>query len=322
MGGSPSEDPVWLIAGPTASGKSALAVRVAERLGAAVVNADSMQVYADLHALSARPSAAELERAPHRLYGHVDGAEAYSVGRWLGEALAVLAEPGPKVVVGGTGLYFRALTVGLAEIPPVPEALRAEQAERFAAVGEAAFRAALAHVDPAAEARIAPADRQRLVRAAAVHAATGRSLSDWQAATRPPLTRYRALVLEPPRPLLYARCDARFEAMLAAGALEEARALLARDLPERQPVLRALGVQALGAHLRGEATLAEATAIAKTETRNYAKRQLSWFRNQNGAWPRLTGADADEQWGQFLALEAALTDASAHGTATSANQEQ
>jgi tRNA dimethylallyltransferase len=298
---------VWLIAGPTAGGKSALALRLAEAVGATVVNADSMQVYRDLRVLSARPSPEEMGGVAHRLYGHVDGGESYSVGRWQTEALAVLAEPGPKVLVGGTGLYLRALTHGLAEMPAVPEAARAAAGERLAAAGEPAFRAALRVVDPLAEARIEAGDRQRLIRAAAVHDATGRALSDWRAETRSVLERYRAVVIEPPREALYARCNARFDAMLEQGALAEVAALVARDLPPDRPVLKAVGVRELTAHLRGELTLAQAVAAAQQETRRYAKRQLTWFRNQTPGWPRLTAQDADTLWRQFVALNPALT---------------
>jgi tRNA dimethylallyltransferase len=316
------EGAVWLIAGPTASGKSALALRLAERLGAAVVNADSMQVYRDLPVLSARPSAEEEGRAPHRLYGHVDGAESYSVGRWLREAMAALAEPGPKVVVGGTGLYFRALTEGLAEMPGVPEAARAEASARLDRDGEATFRAALACVDPEAAARIAPGDRQRLVRAAAVHAATGRNLSDWRAATTPTLTAYRAVVLEPPREALYARCDARFEAMLAEGAFEEVATLAARALPEDRPVLKAVGVRELAAHLAGGLTREQAVEAAQRQTRRYAKRQLTWFRNQTPRWPRIDAVYPEAQWGQFLALPPGLTRPGGRETASPSSSEQ
>lgn len=301
------ENAVWLIAGPTASGKSALALRLAETLGAAVVNADSMQVYRDLRVLSARPSPEEEARAPHRLYGHVDGAEPYSVGRWLSEALGNLAEPGPKVVVGGTGLYFRALTHGLADVPPVPPEARAAAAQELERLGEQAFRSALRLQDPAAETRIASGDRQRLIRAAAVYNASGRSLSEWRADTRPNLSNYQAVVLEPPREPLYARCDLRFDEMLRRGAVAEAADLLARDLPADQPVLKAVGVRELAAHLRGERSLQDAADLARQETRRYAKRQLTWFRNQTPDWPRLDAIDPEEQWRQFVALPSHLT---------------
>lgn len=298
---------VWLIAGPTASGKSALALRLAETIGAAVINADSMQVYRDLRVLSARPSPEEERRALHALYGHVDGADLYSVGRWAADAAAALAEAGPKVVVGGTGLYFRALTVGLADMPAVTEAERTAAGARFDEEGELTFRDSLRGVDPAAEARIAPGDRQRLARAAAVHAATGRPLSDWQADTRPALTRYRAVVLEPDRAALYARCDARLAAMLEQGALAEVEALLARRLSPDRPVLKAVGVRELAAHLDGRINLAEATETAARETRRYAKRQLTWFRNQTPDWPRIGATDPAAHWRQFVALNPALT---------------
>ena len=286
---------VWLIAGPTASGKSALAVALARREGGEVVNADSMQLYADLRVLTARPSAQEAAQAPHHLYGIADAADAWSAGRWLAAATATLAEIAARgrtaVVVGGTGLYFRALTQGLADIPPVPAEVRAAVEARFDAGGEAAFRQALRGHDPAAEARIFPGDRQRLVRALAVAEASGRSLSGWQAQTRPPLApdAYRALVLEPPRPALYARCDARLAAMVGAGALDEARALLARGLDPGLPLMKAVGLRELGRHLSGELSLDQATRLAAQETRRYAKRQLTWFRNQTPDWPRLAG---------------------------------
>ncbi len=284
---------MWLIAGPTASGKSALALALAERLGAELVNADAIQLYRDLRVLSARPSAAEEARAPHHLYGVADAADGWSVGRWLRAATLSLADirgrGRPAVVVGGTGLYFAALTRGLADTPQVPEAVRAEAEARLAAQGEPAFREALARVDAPSAARIQSGDRQRLVRAAAVHAATGRALSDWRASTRPALARaaWRGLVIEPPRSWLYARCDARFDAMLAGGALEEAARLDARALDPALPALKAVGLRELAAAARGELTLEQAREAAARETRRYAKRQTTWFRNQAPDWPRL-----------------------------------
>ena len=285
------EPGVWLIAGPTASGKSDAALALAERTGAEIVNADALQLYADLRALSARPTAEEEARAPHHLYGVADAAEAWSVGRWLRAALPVLAairdRGRPAIVVGGTGLYFRALTHGLAETPPVPDSLRAAVQARFDAVGEDAFRSALAEADPHAEARIAPGDRQRLVRAASVAQATGRPLSAWRADTRPPLapSGWRGVLIAPPRDELYARCDARLGAMLQQGALEEVRTLLARDLDPALPALKAVGLRELAAHVEGETTLADALELARRETRRFAKRQLTWFRNQTPDWP-------------------------------------
>ena len=299
---------VWLIAGPTASGKSALAVRLAETIGGEIVNADSMQVYRDLEVLTARPSAAETARVPHHLYGVADAADGWSVGRWLEAATAALADIATRgrsaVVVGGTGLYFVALTQGLADIPPVPAAARDAAGERYDQDGEAAVRAMLRDLDPAAEARIAANDRQRLVRALSVAQATGRSLSDWQADTRPALSDYRAVVLEPPREALYARCDARFAAMAGRGALEEARALLARGLDPALPLMKAVGLRELGRHLSGELSLEAAMALGAQETRRYAKRQTTWFRNQTPDWPRVRdlgeAADLSVVWTQAI----------------------
>lgn len=302
---------IWLIAGPTASGKSALALKLAEETGAEIVNADSMQLYADLRLLTARPSAAEAARAPHHLFGTVDAADGWSTGRWLRAALEVLggiaARGRPAVVVGGTGLYFRALTQGLAEIPPVEPEIRREAEAAFEELEEAAFRIRLAQADPAAVARIAAGDRQRLVRAWEVYAATGTPLSEWQQAGEPPLPReaWSALALEPPREILYARCDARLEAMVREGALDEVAALTARRLSPVLPAMKAVGVRELAAYLRGEVSLAEALDAAQRETRRYAKRQLTWMRGQMADWPRITAADAAGQWEEFKALSPA-----------------
>ncbi len=298
---------VWLIAGPTASGKSALALRLAEETGGEVVNADSMQVYADLSVLTARPTTKEMSRAPHHLYGVADGAEAWSAGRWLRAAQAVLADIAARgrtaVVVGGTGLYLGALTKGLSDIPAIPEAVRAQAQALFDAQGEATFRARLADLDREAEARISPADRQRLTRAYEVAAATGRSLTDWRKTAIPPLSQgFRAVVLEPPRADLYARCDTRVPAMIEHGALEEVRALIDRNLDLALPVMKALGAREFTAHLRGETTLVEAVALTQQSTRNYAKRQTTWFRGQAADWPRIAAVDHAEQWAALQAL--------------------
>lgn len=285
--------PILLIVGPTASGKSALALRVARDTGGEIVNADALQLYADLRALSARPSPAETASAPHHLFGVADGADGWSVGRWARAATPVLedivARGRTAIVVGGTGLYFKALTEGLAEIPPTPAAVRRGSEDMFDTLGEARFRELLATVDPKAQARIAPGDRMRLTRALEVFEATGRALTDWQADTAPALEpgSWSAVVIEPERESLYARCDARFDAMLAEGALDEVRALTARGLDPDLPVMKAVGVRELAAHLRGETTLEQAAALARQETRRYAKRQLTWLRNQTPDWPRI-----------------------------------
>ncbi|MEN5144714.1 tRNA (adenosine(37)-N6)-dimethylallyltransferase MiaA [Brevundimonas diminuta] len=290
-----SQPHITLIAGPTASGKSRLAMERARATGAVIINADSQQLYADLRVLSARPSAEDEAALPHRLYGVADAADAWSVGRWsrtVMDLLAELAAEGrPALLVGGTGLYFNALTKGLAEIPPVSVEVRDAVQAEYDATGEAAFRRRLAEVDPAAEAAVFPGDRQRLVRALSVHRASSRALSDWKADTRPLLApgSYEALIVEPPRERLYASCDARVDMMMAHGALDEVRALVARDLTPDLPAMKAVGVRELAAHLAGDLSLDDAIAGVKQSTRNYAKRQLTWFRNQQRDWPRHPG---------------------------------
>lgn len=279
-----------LIAGATATGKSALAMRLAEDVGGVVVNADSQQLYQGLCILSARPTPEDEARLPHRLYGVVDPSEAWSVGRWLDAVQTLLAEEDrPLVIVGGTGLYFHALLRGLAPIPPVDPAERDTVEADFVALGEAAFRRRLSKQDPEAEARIMPGDRQRLVRALTVAQATGRPLSAWQAETSKPLLRpedCERWVVERDRQDLYARCDARVDAMMAQGVLDEVEQLLARNLAPDRPAMLAVGVRELAALIRGEATPAQAVDVMKLNTRHYAKRQLTWFRNQTPDWPR------------------------------------
>ncbi|TMJ25555.1 MAG: tRNA (adenosine(37)-N6)-dimethylallyltransferase MiaA [Alphaproteobacteria bacterium] len=276
-----------LIAGPTASGKSGLALNLAEELGGVIVNADAMQVYRDLRILTARPSAEEEARVPHRLYGHIDAAETYSVGRWLKDVEPILAEAARAgrlpILVGGTGLYFQALTRGLAAIPPVPPALRAGLRARLASEGASALHAELGERDPESAAKIRPQDGVRIARALEVFQATGRALSDWHRAGMPALVDPAATVnvfLNPDPAELYRRIDARFDAMIAAGALEEVRALDARGLDLLHPAMKAHGVPWLRAGLAGNLTLAAAAIEAKKDTRRYAKRQFTWFRHQ------------------------------------------
>lgn len=282
---------ITLLAGPTASGKSALALETAARTGAVIVNADSQQLYADLRVLSARPSAEDEAQAAHRLYGVADAAEAWSVGRWSRAAMDLLAglDGRPVLFVGGTGLYFTALTKGLADIPDIPVEAREAAAAALEAEGEAAFRRRLAERDPAAAARIEAGDRQRLTRAMAVAEHTGRALSDWTADTTPLLApgAWTGRVVEPERAALYARCDARVARMVEAGALDEVRALVARGLDPNLPAMKAVGVREFAAHLAGETTLAAAVEATRRATRNYAKRQLTWFRNQTPEWTRV-----------------------------------
>lgn len=284
---------VTLIAGPTASGKSALALARAQQTGAVIVNADSQQLYADLRVLTARPSPEDEARAEHCLYGVADAGEAWSVGRWTRAVVPVLAELAaegrPALIVGGTGLYFTALTKGIADIPDVPVAAREATQEAFDFLGEDAFRARLAERDPRAATAIAPGDRQRLTRALAVAETTGRALTDWQADTRPLLApgAYDRRVVEPDRAALYANCDRRVGLMVEQGALDEVRVLMRRRLDPELPAMKAVGVRDFAAHLKGKATMDEAIDAVRQATRNYAKRQLTWFRNQTPDWPRI-----------------------------------
>lgn len=301
--------PVVVIGGPTASGKSALALAVAEAFGGTVINADSMQVYRELEILTARPGTAELSRAPHRLYGVMSASEPCSAARWRELALAEIEMSHGAgrlpVLVGGTGLYLRALLDGLSPIPEVPPEVRAAARNRMAALGGPAFHAELARRDPVMAARLAPGDRQRLVRAWEVLEATGRSLADWQAEPAradpdaPRLTPL-CLVLEPPRAAVYAACDARFRAMLEAGALEEVRRLAALHLDPALPAMKAVGVPELMAHLRGEIDLLSAIAAAQQATRRYAKRQFTWFRHQLPGARRLRPEGVGEQFLESL----------------------
>jgi len=281
------EQKIILIAGPTASGKSALAVALAEKLGGVIVNADSMQVYRDLRIITARPTPADEARVPHRLYGHVDAAENYSVGRWCTEVAAVLAaaaaQAQPAIIVGGTGLYFSALSRGLAAVPPIPRTIREDVRTRLAREGVAALHAELVRHDPAAAERLRPGDRSRVSRALEVVLATGRSLLEWHERGMPAavnLAKVAKVFLAPDRAMLYRRIDARFDAMMAAGALDEVRALAARVLDPSLPAMKAHGVPWLIRHLGGAIDLATAIEGAKRDTRRYTKRQATWFRNQ------------------------------------------
>jgi tRNA dimethylallyltransferase len=281
-----------LIAGPTASGKSALALTLAENLGGVIVNADSMQVYRDLQVITARPTPEEEARVPHRLYGCVDAAENYSVGRWcrgVGDMLNEIAAQGRvPILVGGTGLYFKALTGGLAVVPQIPAEIRVQVRARLANEGVAPLYADLLLRDPAAAHRLMPNDRSRICRALEVVEATGRPLSDWHKEGMPALVdpaRAAKIFLTCERKQLVARIEARFAAMLDAGALDEVRVLAARQLDPLLPVMKAHGVPWLIRHLKGEISRDEAAAGAVMDTRRYAKRQLTWFRNQMKDWP-------------------------------------
>jgi tRNA dimethylallyltransferase len=280
---SPATRPVLVLAGPTASGKSGLATALAERLDGVVINADAMQVYRELAILTARPGPAELARAPHFLYGVLPANDPCSAARWRALALETIDAVAPRlpIVVGGTGLYLRALLRGLAPLPPVPAAVRAAAAARRRALGPEAFHREVAARDPAMAARLPVGDTQRLIRAWEIFEATGRPWSAWLAAPdQPPPSdlHFAVMVTAPPRAALYRAIDRRLAAMLEHGALDEVRAL--RDLDPALPIHKALGVRELARHLRGELDLADALAAAQQATRRYAKRQMTWLRHQ------------------------------------------
>ena len=289
---------ILLLAGPTASGKTALSLHAARALDAEIVNADSMQVYDGLRLLSARPGKTEMAGMPHHLFGHADPSERYSTGRWTREALTVFDQIRARgrriVVVGGTGLYFKALTEGLAPAPDIPEAIRAETLA-LAGRGEGALRVEAERLDPEAAAAIKPGDRQRLIRLVELTRATGRTLADIHAETRPLIdpASWAGVVVQPQREALYARIETRFDRMMADGALAEARAFAERRLSPDLPAMKAVGLPPLLAHLRGEIALDEAVALAKRDSRRYAKRQFTWFSNQHPDWPRIDALDAD-----------------------------
>ncbi len=276
-----------LIAGPTASGKSALALELAQKTGGVVINADSMQVYHDLRIITARPTPAEEWQVPHSLYGHVDAAVNFSAGAWVADAGNMLAEVQAQkrlpIFVGGSGLYFKALTRGLSSVPPVPVEIRENVRARLECDGVEALHAELAQRDPASAERLKPRDRTRIARALEVVEATGRSLTEWHRHGLPPLLppgEFSAVFLAPDRDQLYARIDARFDTMLKSGALEEVAALAARKLDALLPAMKAHGVPALIRHLAGELTAEEAAVNGRAHTRHYAKRQFTWFRHQ------------------------------------------
>ena len=296
-----------LIAGPTASGKSAAAIALARRFGGVVVNADSMQVYRDLRVLTARPDPEEESLAPHRLFGEIDGEENFSVGRWTEAAKRILdATPGPLIFVGGTGLYFKSLTQGLSDIPAVPEAVRARVRAQAEDEPTPKLHARLASQDPETAARLRPSDRQRVLRALEVFAATGQPLAAFQNAREaPPLKpgEWAGIFLAPDRAWLNARIETRFEAMLRSGALEEVRALAARGLDPALPVMRAHGVPHLIAHLEGEMAVAEAAALGVRDTRQYSKRQFTWARHQMPEFAWVAPEEAESEGAERLSRE-------------------
>lgn len=282
-------NPVIVVAGPTASGKSALALDLAEAVEGVVINADSMQVYSDLHLLTARPSASDMARVPHSLYGMLPGHELCSAGRWsdmaAAEITACRTAGRVPIVCGGSGLYLRALMQGLSPIPAIDPVVRMAVRSQMIEIGNEAFHAELAARDPHAARVLHVGDTQRLIRAMEVFQATGRSFYEWQEAptTRPVEADFLVLVLDPPRDELYARCDARFDQIMQYGGLAEVKSLLRRGLPPNAPIMKALGVAELKAHLYDKVPLEQAVADAKQMTRNFAKRQVTWCRGQISA---------------------------------------
>jgi tRNA dimethylallyltransferase len=289
-------DHAIVIAGPTAGGKSAFALDMAERRGGVIINADSMQVYRELRILTARPGEAEQMRAPHRLYGFRSGSAPYSVGQWLDDAAGALDEARRcglvPIFVGGTGLYFKALFEGLSPVPEIPADIRDYWRERGRIETSAALHGMLAERDPAAAVQFRPSDTQRIVRALEVIDATGHSLLAWQRKTGAPLLSEREtekFVIAPPREALYRACDVRAERMLGEGAIEEVASLLRLGLDGSLPIMRAIGVRPLSAYLRGEIDLDTARARLQSETRRYAKRQLTWARRNMISWKWCSG---------------------------------
>ncbi len=301
--------PAILIHGPTASGKTALAVEIARRLGGEVINADSMQVYRELSVLSARPSEDEMAGVPHHLFGHVEAAIRYSTGDWLEAARKEVKRLERKdkraVFVGGTGLYLLALTQGLSDIPPIPEDVRAEVKALSETEGAEGLRDRLAPVDPDVAERLGTGDRQRLARAYEVYLATGRSILEFQSERQPPVLAEREWIgfaLTPPRARLYQKIDRRFEGMLMQGAMQEARALLAQGLDPELPAMKAHGMPWLTAFARGEISAETAAENAKRDTRRYAKRQFTWIGRQFPFWPRIPSPELDDRLRVVLAL--------------------
>ncbi|MEP3889897.1 MAG: tRNA (adenosine(37)-N6)-dimethylallyltransferase MiaA [Hellea sp.] len=285
--------PIIFIAGPTASGKSSWALKIAKSVGGEIINADALQVYADLQILSARPFVSEMDGVPHHLFGHISGKVRYSTGQWLRDVQPVildcLARDVVPILTGGTGLYFKALTTGIADIPAVSEtSMNAAQA-LLEEQGITALRLEAERVDPVAAARVMGNDPQRLLRIVSVYNESGRALSEWQMNTRPviPLQFCKSAVLLPERQALYERINARFDAMIENGGLDEAKAVFETGYDASLPMMKAIGLQQFFPYLRGEMSLSESIELAKRQTRRFAKRQFTWFRGQAADWEKI-----------------------------------
>ncbi len=296
-----SKNPILLLAGTTASGKSRLALSLAERLGGEIVNADAIQVYADLRILSARPTPEDEARLPHHLYGFAPSDQAFSSGAWLERTIPLIHEIQDRgktpILVGGTGLYFQCLTQGLAPLPKIPDPIREGLRARLETEGREALYQELRRVDPSLAARVPKSDSQRLLRGLEVAEATGKPLSLWQRETVAPSLKdsFVKAALLPPRESLYETCDKRVSEMLARGALEEARRIVARNLSPRLPVMKAIGMTALRAHFDGALSLEEARLRMALETRRYARRQTTWIRNQMADWTHIASLSLEER---------------------------
>ena len=282
--------PIICIAGPTASGKSAWALKIAKSVGGEIINADALQVYADLQILSARPTQEEMGDIPHHLFGHVAGEVRYSTGQWLRDVqpiiLDCLARDVAPILTGGTGLYFKALTEGIANIPQVSDEAMSKAQSVLDLGGIDALRQCAEKIDPVASARVLGNDPQRLLRIVSVHNETGKALSEWQANTRPIIPRLfcRQAVLLPERQGLYDRINQRFDSMVQNGGLDEAKRVFLQDYDPTLPMMKAIGLQQFFPYLRGEADLQDCVELAKRDTRRFAKRQFTWFRGQAPYW--------------------------------------
>jgi len=305
-----------LIAGPTASGKSGVAMALAAALDGEVVNADSMLVYQDLHIVTARPSAENERVCPHHLYGHIRASEAFSTGRWLEGVVAVVAEIRSRgrvpIVVGGTGLYFRALTDGFVEVPAIPEGVRTRTRAEVEAVGPSQAHELLGAVDARWAAKVHENDPQRIARGLEVYRATGRALSDWHDTPAVPALSIPLLkiVMEPDRDWLYERIDRRFETMVEAGALAEVAGLLSLDLAPTLPAMKALGVPELSAHIRENLALEKAIELGKMRSRQYAKRQSTWIKQKMISWNHVFEQDLERKMDKIFSFigDCGLTD--------------
>ncbi|MGB0342878.1 MAG: tRNA (adenosine(37)-N6)-dimethylallyltransferase MiaA [Parvibaculales bacterium] len=303
---APPTPPVY-IAGPTASGKSALALALAQRLNGHIINADSMQVYAGLRVLTARPSTKDEAICPHHLYGHIAPELAYSVGQWQQQAVQAIAQAQQEnalpIVVGGTGLYFHSLTHGLADIPDIPDNLRDDLRARLESKGQAALHKQLAQADPSLAARVHENDTQRILRGLEVVAFTGRRLSEWQSDPAfAPAPEAVKILLMPDRDWLYGRCDGRFVAMLEAGAEAEVAAFMARGMAPNMPAMKALGLAEIAAWQAGEISLEMALSQAQRQTRRYAKRQMTWFRHRMADWQTFNEKDFERNFDKIFSF--------------------